>query len=360
MRFSERKKKALRAAKAVGADSFLITHPVDIRYLCGFTGSSGALALHGGRTRLFTDGRYREQAATEAVGTRVIVEAGPAAHAAVRWLVEEGDRCAFDAVHMSVASLEALRAALPAGRQRSFLVASTGVIAALREVKDEEEIGLIRTAAALGCRLFDEVLKQIVPGTTEAEVALMLESKAIMAGAEAMSFPTIVAAGGRSSLPHGRASTAKLPRRGLVTLDFGVVLDGYCSDMTRTVSVGRPQREARAMYDSVLEAQLAAVAAVRSGARSGDVDEAARSVLRRAGLEKHFVHSTGHGVGLEIHEGPRLAAKQESLLKAGMVVTIEPGAYLPGRFGVRIEDMVLVTKDGGEILTPTTKTLIEL
>ena len=175
-----------------------------------------------------------------------------------------------------------------------------------------------------------------------------------------MSFPTIVASGTRSALPHGRATPAKLPKRGFVTLDFGVVLAGYCSDMTRTVHLGRPDPEARTMYDFVLEAQLAAVQAVRPGAAAGAIDEAARSVLRRAGLEKHFVHSTGHGVGLEIHEGPRLAAKQQTRLKAGMVITIEPGAYLPGRFGVRIEDMVLVTKAGGEILTPTTKALIEL
>ena len=187
-----------------------------------------------------------------------------------------------------------------------------------------------------------------------------MEYAARLAGAEAMSFPTIVASGERSALPHGRATDAKLPRRGFVTLDFGVVLDGYCSDMTRTVHMGRASAAERDVYDAVLEAQQAGVAAVRAGVVTGDVDEAARSVLRKAGLAEWFTHSTGHGVGLEIHEGPRLAAKQTQKLEAGMIVTIEPGVYLPGKFGVRIEDMVLVTAKGAEMLTPCTKAWIEL
>jgi Xaa-Pro aminopeptidase len=172
-----------------------------------------------------------------------------------------------------------------------------------------------------------------------------------MEGAEGMSFETIVAGGARSALPHGRASQAKLPRRGFVTLDFGVVLGGYCSDMTRTVHMGKASQRERDVYHSVLEAQEAAVAAVKPGVTCGEVDEAARSVLRKAKLAKWFTHSTGHGVGLEIHEGPRIATKQEQVLEPGMVITIEPGVYLPGEFGVRIEDMVLVTAKGGEVLT---------
>ena len=241
------------------------------------------------------------------------------------------------------------------------------LIAKLREVKDSDEIQKMRAAAAMGCRLFEGIFDHIVPGGTEAEVALALEYKARVAGAESMSFETIVASGVRSSLPHGRATTAKLPRRGFVTLDFGVVLDGYCSDMTRTVHLGRASAEERRVYEAVLEAQEAGVAAVREGVVTSDVDEAARGVLRRAGLDKWFTHSTGHGVGLEIHEGPRLARKQPGArkaaaetLKAGMVVTIEPGVYMPGKFGVRIEDTVLVTKTGCEILTPCTKAWIEL
>jgi len=161
-------------------------------------------------------------------------------------------------------------------------------------------------------------------------------------------------------LPHGRATGATLPKRGFVTLDFGVILDGYLSDMTRTVHMGKAMPGERDVYDSVLEAQEAAVAAVAPGVTAGEVDEAARSVLRRVKLDKYFSHSTGHGVGLEIHEGPRLAVKQKQVLEEGMVITIEPGVYLPGRFGLRIEDMVLVTAEGGEVLTPSVKVWIEL
>jgi Xaa-Pro aminopeptidase len=175
-----------------------------------------------------------------------------------------------------------------------------------------------------------------------------------------MSFETIVASGERSALPHGRATGARLPRRGFLTLDFGVILKGYCSDMTRTVYLGKPKRNERDAYEAVLEAQLAGVDAVSSGVSCGAVDEAARGVLRQAGLAEAFSHSTGHGVGLEIHEPPRIGAGQTNTLHPGMVVTIEPGVYLAGQFGIRIEDMVAVTRTGGEVLTPSPKALIEL
>jgi Xaa-Pro aminopeptidase len=175
-----------------------------------------------------------------------------------------------------------------------------------------------------------------------------------------MSFETIVASGLRSAMPHGHATAAKLPRRGFVTLDFGVILKGYCSDMTRTVYMGKPKVNERAAYEAVLEAQEAGVAAVAPGASCAEVDEAARGVLRRAGLAEAFTHSTGHGVGLEIHESPRIGAGQTTRLLSGMVITIEPGIYLAGQFGIRIEDMVAVTGTGGQVLTPAPKALIEL
>jgi Xaa-Pro aminopeptidase len=247
------------------------------------------------------------------------------------------------------------------GKVRGRLFQPVGpIVAQLREVKDADEIQRMRKAALVGCGLFDRMLTYLQPGLTEIEVAAELEHAARLAGAEAMSFETIVASGERSALPHGRASMGKLPRRGFVTLDFGVMLDGYCSDMTRTVHLGRAMDGERDVYDFVLEAQEAAVAAVAPGVTAGDVDEAARSVLRRAGLDKYFSHSTGHGVGLEIHEGPRIAAKQTQVLEQGMVITIEPGVYMPGKFGLRIEDMVLVTAKGGEVLTPSLKAWIEL
>ena len=356
----------MRAAKAARVDALVVTHGPDVRYLSGFTGSSGAVALAGGRAVLFTDGRYTSQAKAETAGMRIAIDKRSPAVRAVEWLAGIGvARCGFDVAQTTVAGLEAMRKALvpvlQGAARRGFLVGTDGLVAKLREVKDEDEIARMRKAAALGCKLFEDVLEFVVAGATEAQVAAQLEFKARMAGAEAMSFETIVASGVRSALPHGRASGATLPKRGFVTMDFGVLLDGYCSDMTRTVHMGKGSKREWDVYHSVLEAQVAAVAAVRAGVTCGEVDEAARSVLRKAELEKAFSHSTGHGVGLEIHEGPRVAAKQQQVLEPGMVITIEPGAYLAGEFGVRIEDMVLVTADGGEVLTAgSSKAWIEL
>lgn len=361
MKFAPRKNRVARALKAAGLDGLLVMHLPDVRYLSGFTGSNAALAFAGGRAVLFTDGRYIAQAKAEAEGTKVVIVPKSAIAAACEWLVEAGvTRCGFDAAHTTVATLESMRGAIPAKLRRSFFAPSGSLVARMREVKDEDEVAAIRKAAGLGCALFDGMLEFLRPGLKEYEVAAELEHRARLAGAEAMSFETIVASGERSALPHGRASAAKLPRRGFVTLDFGVILDGYMSDMTRTVHLGKALPGEREVYDAVLEAQEAAVAAIAPGVTAGEVDEAARSVLRRAGLDQHFTHSTGHGVGLEIHEGPRLAAKQTQRLEAGMVITIEPGVYMPGQFGLRIEDMVLVTKTGGEVLTPSVKAWIEL
>ena len=349
-----RRRLALEAAGSKGADSLIVTHGPDVRYLSGFTGSSGAVALLKGAAALFTDGRYTTQAKAEAAGSglRVVVGKGHPAVLATQWLAARGaNRCAFDASLTTVAMLDVMRKALPGAKRRSFFVSTQGLVGRIRERKDPDEIAKMRKAAALGCKLFKGVLTNIRAGETEAEIALAMEVEAKRAGAEAMSFETIVASGQRSALPHGRASAAKLPRRGFVTLDFGVILDGYCSDMTRTVHLGRATKREWDVYHSVLEAQQAGVAAVRPGVSCGDVDEAARAVLRKAKLDRWFTHSTGHGVGLEIHEGPRIAAKQEQVLEPGMVITIEPGIYLPGEFGVRIEDMVLVTEDAGEVLT---------
>jgi Xaa-Pro aminopeptidase len=361
MNSSLRKRRAAAAAKSAGVDGILVTHLPDVRYLCGFTGSNAALVLAGRRTVLFTDGRYTEQAKVEAVGTRVVIAKKPAVVAACEWTaVAKVRRCGFDAAHTTVAALEAMRKAVPAKTRRGMFVAVGPLVARMREVKDAEEIAKIRTAARVGCELFEGMLTYLQAGLTEAEAAATLEYAARLAGAEGMSFDTIVASGVRSALPHGRATAAKLPKRGFVTLDFGVILDGYCSDMTRTVHMGKAMPGERDVYDSVLEAQEAAVAAVAPGVTAGEVDEAARSVLRRVKLDQYFSHSTGHGVGLEIHEGPRLAAKEKQVLERGMVITIEPGVYMPGRFGLRIEDMVLVTAGGGEVLTPSVKAWIEL
>jgi Xaa-Pro aminopeptidase len=342
-------------------EALLITHLPDVRWLCGFTGSNAALAVTVRQAAMFTDGRYTSQAREEVRGARVTIARQSALKEACAWLAERARHAAFDAEHTSVAALDLMRVALPGRQRRGFFTPmKKPLLSALRMVKDSGELRQMEEAAALGCSLFEAMLPRIEAGVTEIAVAGELEFLARGLGAEGMSFETIVASGTRSSMPHGRATQARLPRRGFVTLDFGVILNGYCSDMTRTVHVGRASDEERSAYEAVLEAQEAAVAAVRPGITCGDVDEAARSVLRRAGLAKYFTHSTGHGVGLEIHEQPRIAAGQETQLEPGMVITIEPGVYLPGKFGIRIEDMVAVTANGGRVLTPVTKGWIEL
>ena len=354
--------RALRKEMAAHSiEALLVTHLPNVRYLSGFTGSNAALAITAAKAMMFTDGRYTTQAKEETSGARVVIAEKSALKEACTWLEGAAAGAAFDPDHTSISQLDAMRAALSGKKRRGFFKPLTEFkVSDLRMVKDEDELKRMAKAADLGNRIFLATLPHIQSGVPETEVAAGLEYFARSMGAEGMSFDTIVASGERSALPHGRATSRKLPRKGFVTLDFGVILKGYCSDMTRTVHLGRPSAEERQVYDAVLEAQEAAVAAVKPGATCGQVDEAARSVLGKAGLAKFFTHSTGHGVGLEIHENPRIAAGQEQELKPGMVITIEPGVYLPGKFGIRIEDMVAVTDRGRKVLTPVTKAWMEL
>jgi Xaa-Pro aminopeptidase len=359
--FAGRWRAVRRAMAEQEIEALLVTHLPDVRWLCGFTGSNAALAVTATKAALFTDGRYTTQAREETRGARVAIAKKSALRECAALLGESAKQAWFDPEHTTVAELALMRSGLNAKKSRGFLVAlKKPLVSALRMVKDGGELALMSRAAELGCSLFEAMLPRIESGMTEVALAAKLEFEARKRGAEGMSFETIIASGARSALPHGRATGAKLPRKGFVTLDFGVILNGYCSDMTRTVHVGGAAGEERAAYEAVLEAQEAAVAAVKPGATCGAVDEAARRVLKKAGLGKYFTHSTGHGVGLEIHEQPRVAAGQEMPLSAGMVITIEPGVYLPGKFGIRIEDMVAVTKSGSRILTPVTKGWIEL
>ena len=351
-----------RMTKA-GLTGLLVTHLPDIRYLVGFTGSSAAFAMTRRNARLFTDGRYKTQAAEEVKVAQTDIVSGPPAVSAVQWLAAQpgSETAGFDPTRTSVSEIGRFRSELPSKLRKSFLTPlASPLVEPLRLVKDEDELALISAAALIGCELFEHILSVIRPGVREVEVAAELEYQARIRGAEGMSFETIVASGERSALPHGKASNAALPRKGFVTLDFGIIREGYCSDMTRTVHLGTPRSEERRAYEAVLQGQQAAVAAVGAGVSCGDVDEAARGVLRKAGMADAFTHSTGHGVGLEIHESPRVGAGQKTRLQPGMVVTIEPGVYWPGRFGIRIEDMVAVTKTGGQVLTPAPKALIEL
>ena len=341
-------------------DALLVTHLPNVHYLCGFTGSAAALLVTNRGSILFTDGRYRTQAREEVNGARVVIARKSPLVAAAEWLAGLRRSSAplsvgIEPESMSVGMRDRLASRL---RGRARLRSAPPLVESARMMKDADEILRLRQVVELGASLFRVARQKIQPGVTELEVAAAMEYEARCAGAEGMSFPTILASGTRSAIVHGRASGARIPRSGFVVCDFGVILAGYCSDRTRTVHVGRPSREARQLYAAVLEAQQSAISAVRPGVSAAEVDGAARGVLRKRKLERYFTHSTGHGLGLEIHEAPRLAAGQTLKLEPGMVITIEPGAYLPGKWGVRIEDVVLVTSSGCEVLTPTDKELV--
>ena len=340
-------------------DGLLLTHLPNIRYLCGFSGSAGVLILNGKNIVFFTDSRYTTQARQEVEGAQVVVSRKNPLVTAAAWLKSRhrAMRLGIESEHLSVAAEARLQASLPT---RFRLKPAPALVEHARMIKDGAEIAILREAALMGVGLFGVLKKVIRAGVPECHAAAELEYAASRAGAEDMSFPTIIASGKRSALPHGRASTQRIPAKGFVVCDFGVILGGYCSDMTRTLHVGRAGREARRVYAAVREAQQAGVDAVRPGRSIGEIDRAARKLLQQFKLARYFTHSTGHGVGLEIHEAPRVAAEGKELLRPGMVITIEPGVYLPGKFGVRIEDTVVVTERGCEILTPASKELVEI
>ncbi|MBV8051991.1 MAG: aminopeptidase P family protein [Acidobacteriaceae bacterium] len=361
MDYDGRQARMQQQLSSAGLGAMLVTRLPNIRYLCGFTGSAGALLVSHRNSTFFTDGRYKEQAEKEVQGSRIVVGRKPPLALAADWLANHRNLglkvLGFEPQHVSVADYSQLSDVL---RVQVRLRKAPPLIESARIVKDPDEIGLLRSAISVGEGLFDVALKAIRPGVPETQVAAEMEYAARRAGAEGMSFETIIASGPRSALPHGRASAAEIPRKGFVVCDFGIILAGYCSDMTRTVHVGKLSAEMQRMYDSVREAQEAAIQAVKPGVNAGKIDSAARQVLTKRGFGKYFTHSTGHGVGLEIHEMPRIAARQTEPLLAGMVITIEPGVYIPETGGVRIEDMVLVTDKGCKVLTQTSKELVEI
>jgi len=341
-------------------DGLLVSHLPNIRYLCGFTGSAGFLLVEESGSVFFTDVRYDTQAHEEVKGAKVVIARKAVLPAIAELLSKRRKRSrrrtiGLESEHFTIADKKRLSEHMPAGVR---LKDAPTMVERFRMTKDDEELARIRSAVQLGAKIFDRAIEILRPGIKESEVAAEMELVARRGGAEEMSFPTIIASGPRSALPHGRASNQPIAPGGFVVCDFGVILLGYCSDQTRTVWVGPVPREARDAYQAVLDAQQAAIEAVRPGIAASDVDEEARKVLKKAGLGRYFTHSTGHGVGLEIHETPRVANGQRELLQPGMVITIEPGVYFPGKWGVRIEDMVAVTAGGYEVLTPTSKELL--
>jgi Xaa-Pro aminopeptidase len=357
MNFPSRQTKLREYLATTRFDGLLISHLPNVRYLCGFTGSAGVLLVEEAGCIFFTDVRYDTQAHGEVKGAEVVVANKSPLDTAAEWLAARRSKVrqwtiGVEASHITVAEKKRFNNGLPARVRVKDAPAS---VERARMVKDDDELDCIRAAVKLGATLFDRALQVLHAGTKESEVAAEMEYAARRAGAEQMSFPTIIASGARSALPHGRASDQPIAAKGFVVCDFGVILRGYCSDQTRTVWLGEASSEAHHAYEAVREAQLAAIHAVRPGATVAAVDSAAREVLRHAGLDRNFTHSTGHGVGLEIHEAPRVAGGQKQVLQPGMVITIEPGVYFPGQWGVRIEDMVAVTPQGCEVLTPTAK-----
>jgi Xaa-Pro aminopeptidase len=335
-------------------DVLLVSGEPNIRYLTGFTGDNGLLLIASGRATLITDPRYQIQAALE-VACKIRIAKGPLVTDVVGLIRRAGwKRIGYEPARMYCNAFESLKSALP---MKASLEPAPAWIEELRMVKSAEEIALIRRSVATNSLAFDQAVGQARAGMKEYELAAELEYRMRSLGAEKPSFDTIVAAGARSALPHARPGAALCRTGDLVVVDMGATQDGYCSDMTRMLHLGRPSAKTKQMYGAVLEAQLAAIDAVKAGATTAHVDRMARRVLKAYGLDRAFVHSTGHGLGLEIHEAPRIGRRDKNRLRAGMAITIEPGVYLEGFGGVRIEDTVVVTAQGCEILTPTSKEL---
>jgi len=354
--FSARREGVIPSLHEGKAQAFLITALPNVRYLTGFTGSNGALLLTPDRALLFTDPRYGTQAPQES-DCEVKIAKGPLLKEVSKWIKRLQLRSlAFEQNRISFEDYGQLKEGAKALRLKPV----AGLIETLRAVKSEEEIAGIRRSVTLNSAALEQALRRFRPSMTEIDLAAEIEYRMRRLGASAPAFETIVASGNRSALPHARPTPARIQTDELLLIDMGATVAGYASDMTRTFAVGKLDAKRQRMYRAVLESQLAVLAAIKPGMTCASVDRVARNVLRGFGLEKLFVHSTGHGLGLEIHERPRVGRKEKTKLVAGMVITVEPGVYEEGSGGVRIEDTVVVTTHGCEVLTPTKKDLLTL
>jgi Xaa-Pro aminopeptidase len=331
-------------------DRMLVTDLVNVRYLTGFTGTNGACVCGPGVRVFLTDFRYTERAASEVEGWETVTAGND-------WLGSIAERLegrfGFEDDHMAVRTLEKLKEKLDEGVEP---VPAGGSVEGLRRVKDEGELAAIAEAARLADEVWEWSVARGLAGRTERDVARAAEARIRELGGEP-SFPAIVAAGPNGALPHAEPGDREIGRGELVVFDMGAKLDGYCSDGTRTYAIGEPGEEGRAVYELVREAQAAALGAVAAGAKGEEVDGVARKLIEEGGHGERFGHGLGHGVGLEVHEGPRLSPRSDDVLEAGEVVTVEPGVYLPGRLGVRIEDLVVVGEDGIRNLSSLPKDL---
>jgi Xaa-Pro aminopeptidase len=356
--FEKRRRALIEAISKAKLDALAVTSSANWYYLTGFTGDAGVLIVTPDGTTLISDGRFTTQARQETNSVRYVEQKGSLAESAGKLLRRKTlRRVGFDPSRVSVAQLGLLRKATGAHTE---WIAAPGLVEGLRIRKEPSELAWMRQAAILAGDVLTGALKLLKPGVTENEIAAEIEYQMRRRGASGPAFETIVAFGKRSALPHARPTAKRLRKNELVVLDLGAILAHYCSDITRTVYVGRAPARIKKWYMAVLEAQTAAIAAVRAGVSCGDVDAAARQVLAGYQLDRHFTHSTGHGLGLEVHEDPRLARAQKARLEPGYVVTIEPGVYMAGVGGIRIEDDVAVLPGNTEVLTRISRDLIEL
>lgn len=336
-------------------DAVLISHLPNVRWLCGFTGSRGIVMLREDGTSLLSDTRYIDQARMEVTRARVYTQEGAFQDIVAREDLLDGvQRILYQGDHMRVSDLEEWRRRFPGIEW----VMSERLLDAAVAVKTPDEIGLMRQAQAITDRVFARILDSVVPGISERDLVAEITHQHLLLGAEKMSFDPIALSGPRAALPHGRASDRCVENGDLLLLDFGCFVGGYASDMTRTIAVGQPSAEQRKAYHVVLEAQTRAMDYLCAGQSSRDVDAVARNVIDAAGYGDCFVHSLGHGIGLEVHEWPRLTRHTDDTLPANIAVTVEPGVYVSKRFGIRIEDTVVVRPDACERLGAAPRELL--
>ena len=342
-------------AKA-GIDGLLVTSPFNRRYISNFTGSSGAVLIGAEKAKFITDFRYVEQAQKQCSGFEIVKHEGPIVNKLAEEVKSLGIRkLGFEQDYVTYAEYKTYEQTF-----KTELVPVSGMIEKLRLIKSDAEINILKKAADIADAAFRHIIGFIRPGVTEVEVANELEFFMRKAGATSSSFDIIVASGYRSAMPHGVATEKVIEKGDMVTLDYGALYQGYVSDITRTVAVGEPDPQLKEIYHIVLEAQRRGVRALKAGMSGKAADALARDYIAEKGYGDYFGHSTGHGIGLEVHEGPALSIRSETVLEPGMVVTVEPGIYIPGLGGVRIEDDVLITADGNEVLTHSTKELLIL
>ncbi len=350
-----RTKRLIKKLEKHEIDVLLVSDIYNVRYLTGFTGTNGLCLIGSGTQQFVTDFRYREQAQAQVKGFDVAVGERDLFESSVRLLAGASPtRLGIDHEKISVSKYEALQGSLSSGVE---MIQAGGLVEGLRAVKDEQELDAIDRAASLADEVFISVIEQGVVGRSEREIAWEIEKGLRESGAQVVSFPPIVASGPNGALPHADSGDERIAPDTLLVIDWGCVIDGYASDCTRTVATGTLSDEAESVYNLVRDAQRLALESVAAGIRAADVDSKARTTINDGGYAEMFGHGTGHGVGLEVHEEPRVSQKSDTKLQEGNVITIEPGIYVPGKFGVRIEDLVVVKDDGCKILTGIDKKL---